>query len=179
MCAQAYELIGGKCVKDVDQCTQYNQQGSCQVCQSGYLLNSGSCVPQIPIQPIPNCKQVTEYGCGQCDSGYRIDPQGKCQSSMPGCLIHNPDGSCKQCLAPHYELAQGKCQIVGCTSYHGSACTCCDTSLGFRLTNGVCEIDNCIYFTNKGCSLCKNNWSAGSWGCRQPEGKVCLICKSD
>ena len=172
-------MVNGKCAPSVPKCTKYDANLNCVRCDSSSVLKSGVCTPVITVKDIPNCKVITEYGCGQCQSGFRIDSKGNCQPSLSGCLIHNNDGSCKQCEAPFFQLTKGKCAIVGCTQYCSNGCQKCDSSLGFVLTNNRCEIPNCIYFSNNGCSACSNGLVAGSWGCRQPEGKVCLICKLD
>ena len=70
---------------------------NCIACDASCVLKNGVCAPVIKFKTIPYCKVITEYGCGQCESGYRIDSKGTCQPSMPGCLIHSYDGSCKQC----------------------------------------------------------------------------------
>ena len=105
---------------------------------------------------------------------------GSCKPvTIPGCLKYNNKGDCVDCLSPHYLLYEGNCAVTGCAKYQGSQCVACESSLGFELINGLCQIPKCVYFTNNGCSLCKDGLVAGSWGCRRPNEKVCIICKSD
>lgn len=174
-----YDLVSGICAPAVDKCVKYDANLSCISCDSSTVLFHGSCVPLISVKNIFNCYAYIDFGCGQCESGYSLTPQGTCQLSIAGCMKLGTDGRCQICQSPFFELNNGSCLIVGCSNYSNGACQCCDQSLGFKLRNGRCEIDNCTYFSRRGCIACAGGLVAGPWGCRRPEGKVCQICKID
>lgn len=157
------------CIKAISNCNSYNRDGSCAACASNSNLYKGTCIPLISFPTADNCKTPCEYGCAQCNQGYRLDDNGSCKPlTIAGCIKYNSNGECVSCLSPNYFLYKGMCGITGCSKYDGSKCIQCQSALGFQFNNGVCQIPNCIYFTNNGCSLCKNGLAAGSWGCKNP-----------
>jgi hypothetical protein len=176
-CASNYDLVGSICVKSVIACTAYDQYYNCIACNSSYSLAQAVCVPLISIATIPNCKFLNEFGCAQCNQGYRTAADGSCTPAPTGCLILNSDGSCQACQSPYFQLQNGQCSIVGCLQLNGLACVQCNSALGFALTNGVCAIPNCLYFASTGCSVCQGGLLAGSWGCKNTTEIACLICK--
>lgn len=136
-------------------------------------------MPTIKNPVIANCKYFYDFGCAECNQGWRVANDGSCTPAPAGCIVFNNDGSCQACQSPYFQLKNGQCQIVGCTQLNGAACAQCNTALGFTLNNGVCTIPNCIYFTSAGCSTCQGGLLAGSWGCKNTTEKVCLICKTN
>ena len=132
---------------------------------------------QLPL--FSNCKLQNEYGCAECNAGYRVDNQGNCQLGINGCLLYNPIGECLRCAAPSFELVDGTCRVVGCLNFANGVCNSCDSTLGFQLLNNLCQILNCTYFNRGGCLICANGLVAGPSGCTKPSPPVCLICKSD
>lgn len=132
---------------------------------------------QLPL--FLNCKLQNEYGCAECNPGYRVDSQGNCQLGINGCLLYNPIGECLRCDAPSFELVDGTCRVVGCLKFIKGVCNSCDSTLGFQLFNNLCQIPNCTYFNRGGCLICASGLVAGPSGCTRPSPPVCLICKSD
>lgn len=177
VCAWDFDLIGSICVKSIVGCTAYDQLFNCIACNSSYILSQAVCVPIIKTTVIANCKNLYDFGCAECNSGWRVANDGSCVPAPVGCLVVKSDGSCQTCQNPFFQLQNGQCSIVGCLQLNGSTCTQCNAALGFTLTNGVCSIPNCIYFTSAGCSACQGGLLAGSWGCKNTTEKVCLICK--
>lgn len=174
-----FDLVGNTCTKAVTNCSEYDSKGHCLKCNNNNSLVAGACLWQRITEKVDNCKIITEFGCGLCSEGYRVDAQGACQRGIIGCSSHSLNGACLRCLSPFYELTNNACTVVGCLSSSNGLCTLCDSSYGFSLVAGRCEIENCLYFSRRGCSVCSGNLVAGPWGCRKPTGAVCLVCKSD
>ncbi|EFX60318.1 hypothetical protein DAPPUDRAFT_343418, partial [Daphnia pulex] len=177
VCASDFDLVGSVCVRTVAGCTAYDQYLNCIACNNSCTIAQGVCVPVLTVTAVPNCKNLGEYGCAECNSGWTAVGNGSCVPTPVGCLVMGSNGNCLTCQSPYFQLQNGQCAFVGCLQASGNACTQCNSALGFSLTNGVCYIPNCLYFTTAGCSTCTGGLIAGSWGCKNTTEKVCLICK--
>lgn len=88
-------------------------------------------MPIIQLKPILNCKIQNDYGCNECNTGYRVDNQGNCQVGISGCLLYDSEGHCLGCNNPFFELIAGSCRMTGCLDYRDGFCKSCDSTVGF------------------------------------------------
>ena len=107
--------------------------GQCVECFNPFKLSSGKCT-------IDNCLTLGDFGCGACQSGYYLKPDGLCYKNDLGCSLYRA-GTCYACQYP-YILENGQCKIDGCSNY-GTTGSCSSCSSPYKLISGFCKIDNC------------------------------------
>ena len=100
-CALEYELFGGRCLKKISGCIDYTSDNKCSKCNKGYHLENSFCIPEFVIDQgchspfieskegecfVPGCRAHCDYGCADCEEGYRLLPDGTCRKGIiEGC----------------------------------------------------------------------------------------------
>jgi hypothetical protein len=91
--------------------------GTCLACSTGYLLTpSSTCT-------VANCQTFNaDTSCAACLSGYTL-VNGICKKYPYQCTQTDIQGNCLQCN-PNFQLTQGQCIAVGCSSYNLATYVC-------------------------------------------------------
>jgi hypothetical protein len=177
-CASLYTLFGGQCIRNILGCTQYTPASTCATCDASYTLLNGYCVPTslssgttclLPWSrdssgscSIPGCRSYFEFGCSQCQDGFRLLPDGSCLTGViQGCDKYSLNGSCSACIKPFYTEYSGNCMGDGCLQLDSTGrCTLCDSSKGYYLaSDNSCLISNCLVSISGQCLLCQQGYT--------------------
>lgn len=171
-----------------DFCIQYNNSNPvtgriCNLCQAGCLYDSlgAYCIP-------PGCSTyiLSNGTCLACSTGYQLTPNNTC--TVTNCQTFNADRSCAACISGYtlvnlickqfpyqcnqtdsqgncvqcntnFQLTQGQCIAVGCSSYSLSTFVCLACFPGYVLNGQICQLitlPNCAVMLNSThCSQCK------------------------
>lgn len=187
-CASDFYLKNGQCVKGVEYCASYADNGVCRECKPKYSLVRGRCTPQRIVgcsdqsndkcnkcfAPftlaggnciIEKCKSVTDYGCSECEPTHYLKSDFACYPRERGCDAYYR-GECVSCKHP-FKLSKGKCDIEGCSTYNDkSECTRCDSP--YTLVDGRCRITNCLESRAGKCIVCNDGFHLHSGECLKP-----------
>ncbi len=157
VCPRGYFLSSGSCVAiPISNCSIVDSTGNnCLHCLDGYFLNNGICYS------ITGCNGVSFIsGCYSCILGFYLQnnlcislncqttyPNNTCLSCISGYTFYNnickatiykcsqtdSQGNCLQCLA-NFQLTQGHCIAVGCSSYSLTTYICLSCSSNYYLS---------------------------------------------
>ena len=134
-CIPPFQSANNVC--SIPNCNTYSNDG-CSACKNGFVVNNKQCV-----QADPNCLSYVDSKCSKCkDKFYLLN--GVCQRGERGC-IYNDKGICT-CSGNFVLGSQGKCIILGCSSYDAND-RCISCIAPFILNNAVCVINNCISYS--------------------------------
>lgn len=88
-------------------CQNYNPNGQCVLCMSGFSLTGGSC-----SEARPSCAAKSGGVCNRCQSGYVMNGFSCLPDSIvpPGCVIYNYISGCCFICSEGYEIYHGYCQ---------------------------------------------------------------------
>ena len=167
----------------VDNCASCNENGVCQKCASGYILDGAACTQQTCSTP--DCKTCTSpkapnEACTACVSNYYLTPTGQCISicaalsghcgdadktckrcGVANCAECSTDGSCKTCSNGFYKDSTGACQKChescrACSGEGATKCTECPAGkiLKYNEAEGQC-IEQCVVNTAVESGNCK------------------------
>ena len=118
-----------KCIKKIENCKEYNEDGSCKICNDnfGFIENNrNECI---------NIEELNEYYSK--DNGisyYKCDGEG--DNHIKNCIKCNYNGTlnCDQCVDDTYNLLFNKCspKVENCEEYNeDSSCKKCNNDFGF------------------------------------------------
>jgi hypothetical protein len=166
----------GKCAEADQNCKDFFDNGMCQSCYSGFIIDvtSGKCV----VSQDGNCLQSSYDKCITCSQGYFLNTGGICQMINPFCrTVDVTSRFCTSCYTG-YAIYQGNCiensklaLISGansyCTDYDPTGkCTKC--SQRYYLFNGQCKqvSDQCnTYDPDYGyCTSCYFGYKINPYG---------------
>ncbi|KAK2164625.1 hypothetical protein LSH36_61g09079 [Paralvinella palmiformis] len=146
-----------------DQANQY--RGVCSssgiVCDAGYYYNEAA----YNCTACPSgCSYCNSTMCLTCDSAYRMDDNGQCQSCNSPCATCSTSGSgleqCESCVSGYNFDSGAKscsvCTVGNCASCPSSTSTCGTCNAGYTLSNNLCVSTAC---TVTYCSSCPSNTS--------------------
>lgn len=149
-CATFAYFNNGVCTQVSPQCRTFDSNnGACQSCYNGYLLQAGQCVLDTSAPTDLLCAKWQGAVCQQC-SATAYFQNGVCTQSNPQCKTFNSNsGACTSCYNG-YVLQAGNCNAqtlkqpsgpsatfdIYCKKYTAGACSAC--FYGFALQNGKC-----------------------------------------
>ena len=135
-----------KCIKKIENCQEYNEDGSCKICNEnfGFIENNrNECI---------NIEELNEYYSK--DNGisyYKCDGEG--DNHIKNCIKcnYNDALNCDQCVNDTYILLSNKCykKIENCEEYNeDNSCKKCNTNFVF-VENNKNECKNKEDLSNK------------------------------
>ena len=154
---------------------------TCQTCNNGYEVSSGSCIAAActgydsTSTSITGCQTVSsaclsgttnKYKCNTCYTGYSLT-SGKCNKTCTYTKTSKPS-NCK---------TVSSCQLgsaSGTTTYYSSSCTTCNT--GYTVSNGSCVV-SCSYTRTTKPSNCSSAASCSKNGTTY-YSSTCSQCNS-
>lgn len=144
-CAGGYGVFNGMC-KECRGCGNGTCSGSVDNC----ISCCGACAPPVNgkcalcADVIPNCYTCnSRTNCTNCESGYFVDNNGKCQKcDLTHCLFCQSGSSspkCDKCEFGYFLTSSGTCQKCSdknCFECANDKCTSCNS--GFVPEDGKC-----------------------------------------
>lgn len=189
-CIDRYYLQNGQCYQVNPGCNNYNpQNGNCNDCRAGYILQGVTCVVQ-PVNPVnpggtggtgltnsdPNCLQYVSGVCRMCSQRYYVSPNTRtCVPVNPLCNEYNSSGECTSCYSG-YTVSGGQCIITqardpNCRTPVGNACQSCYAGYFYSSSAGLCKLLNPLCKTSNAstgaCTSCYPGYNLdnGSGNC--------------
>jgi hypothetical protein len=170
-CPANHVAVNGNCVKckDIPNCLkcQENNLSKCEVCQAGFNLLNGNCVPNCGngFTPISGVCVPCSNKCSVCSNPLN------CQVCDANYFLHN-NNCVPQCPSGTY-ANNGKCLRCSdkCTTCNATTCTLCEK--GAFLLNDKC-VNICpsgTYANGNTCKKCDQNCSV----CTSLQ--TCQVCK--
>lgn len=143
-------------------CSIYSTFNTCEVCNSGFLLQSdGTCLAYAK-ERINYCEKYTSLtNCIRCIAGKFLKNANTCADNVPisSCMTYSATASVTTCVAceSNYYLLQNKCNlrtsesnISNCLTLSVSSETCNACNNGFVLTGDkkkcLANIANCLTY---------------------------------
>jgi len=174
-----FSVTKNSCVKPVTNCKEYNDFGTCNLCNPGFIVFKNTCVAKkngcqnyATIEP-----GFTPGDCMGCQPGFFYQSSDKtCYPQIEGCKTYIPEGctACDATAGLEYVVitgsapANGKChkKIPGCATYSyitGRCLTCTDAALtpGNLGVNCFKKITDCAQYAEP---------------VNDPQNPVCLAC---
>lgn len=172
-CAAGQIKIGNQCFNIIAGCLQYNANGQCSVCGTGFTLSNGLC---SSVNPPPFCAVYDPATgiCQKCINNY--EPSGNGLQCLPaGCQTFANDGrTCVTCL-PGFVLTYGLCirqqiTIQFCEIFNSNSNTCDRCMAGYLPTadGKLCMLINCLRMDQTG-RTCVNCQPPFAWN-----GQYCV-----
>ena len=167
LCNTGYILDGRLCKKDcISHCSTCDTP--CTSCESGYLLNFGSCYSCS--DECLTCETYS-YECTSCRTGYSLSGS----SCLPNCLEH-----CTSCNKPCTVCESGFVPFLGGCAQCASPCATCETVPGlctsctsdYQLEGSSCKAI-CLPF----CDSCDKPCTSCSSG-HLPLNGECVSCNN-
>jgi hypothetical protein len=158
LCDSPYSPYSGSCVKLVSNCEDYDDQGNCESCRTGYFLED----------------EICKFYAADCTSWD--DDTNKCQACRSGCLKEE-NGACT-CF--------DFCEDINSSSKKCTQCIT-SISNYLKLEDSGCTIisrkDNCKTQTQETCDLCEDNYKKDDSGsciaCDDNSNKEVLKCNAE
>ena len=124
-----YVTYRGQCIPLPSFCQQADVNGNCQLCNQGYRVFEGKCLPNIQY-----CQGFDPRTgqCINCMANYYLSSEGLCKYIPAFCTGALPSGDCTGCQSG-YELVAGLCvaKIAYCLIYNTNNPAYC-----FQCVNG-------------------------------------------
>ncbi|CDW91368.1 protein serine threonine [Stylonychia lemnae] len=173
-CIPGQGFKSGQCVDCLDYKCSYceNQYNKCQVCHSGYYLDSAD---QCQKCTIDGCQQCDgENSCGLCYPGYRLEEQKCIPCDMMQFCGECNQNQCLTCITGYYMDSLGP-QCLPCNQ-NDKYCEACDSvdkctkcqPQMTRLTDGKCECNkerNWVLSIDQESCICDQYVTAGKNMC--------------
>ena len=174
-----YEFPGICLVRDIKNCSEYNNFSSCSKCSDGFFVKEHKCVPK-PEKPIAFCKKYKNLEvCLDCENGYFLATEKNCQQNtiIENCLVYQTNSKateCKECKLGLFLESKNKCikrtrNTQNCLKFDNNSekCSNCIEKYILSETQDSCFpiITNCSnydYFTSSStsitCKKCQNTF---------------------
>ena len=171
-CPPPTVCTNGQCMNPCDAANPCNPlncercvDGYCEsLCGAGYACENGSCVPDLPPPPDPECDDSSDCDADNCETCQSNECRSSCDSE-----------NCESCI-------DGSCQVCG--GDPNSACcggSCCDSDVNCQsCVNGECKVcqGNPYQFCcNETCCTCPTiNASVVETKCGVEYGALIMYC---
>jgi hypothetical protein len=153
-CADGYLLANGICYL-LSNCRQLSFISGCLSCLPGFLLEGFLCNSL-------NCLTLaSDTACASCPPGYQL-AGGVCRQRVYQCQESDLGGNCVSCFGG-FQLNQGRCIAIGCTSYNLATYVCLTCNSSYVLRAEVCQLKavlpNCYTpLDDSTCAQCNNGY---------------------
>ncbi|EAR89029.2 transmembrane protein, putative (macronuclear) [Tetrahymena thermophila SB210] len=166
----------------IENCDQYQEDGSCFKCSHEYFLNqmTGFCQDYKA-----NCETQENKKCKKCQNGYLLNESGFCTISCQDKQFKYNNSCVSSCPTGYYSDQNQFCQKCGdyCVFCHSNdTCLQCEENRYFQ--DGVCK-EACSdgYFvstqeTTNGQLICEN-CDESCLTCTGPSNNECTTCRED
>ena len=156
-CKENYEINNNLCIKKIEHCINYKENGKCNQCLPGYEVIDYGRKCKINVD---NCITVNNEGiCLKCEDNYRIS-NSVCYKIIENCELYEIDERCKKCKEGYgfEENNRFSCKNIDefeeYYSVDGISYLKCDGNGEGRIQN--CK--KCQYDEELICNECKTNY---------------------
>ncbi|KAL4467241.1 hypothetical protein ABPG72_005866 [Tetrahymena utriculariae] len=192
-----------KCLKSIQNCLDYNPDGSCKTCIQDYLYNSQNNTCNCAIQNCQNCNTESGLICDSCFPFYDLDVINKnlCTPTIQNCQVINSSGVCTKCNSGfNYNSLNNTCDCsvqncLQCSAQIGTICKKCSSGYLPNSTNTICQLStqNCLDFdkSNNQCIKCQQGYTLDQTNqiclcsaqnclqCSENDGSLCQVCQKN
>ncbi|KAL4426771.1 hypothetical protein ABPG74_006568 [Tetrahymena malaccensis] len=189
-----------QCITPIQNCFDYNPDGSCKACAQDYLYNPQNNTCNCAIQNCQICNYQSGLICDLCFPYYDLDMVNKnvCTPSIKNCQSINSSGICTQCNSGfNYDSTNNTCNCSvqncqNCNNQSGLICDSCFPYYDLDIVNkNLCSpsIKNCQNINSSGiCTQCNSGFNYDSTNnicncqvqncqnCNKLSGLICDSC---